>query len=423
MDMNQYACLSVSYKTAPIEVREKLHLRKSCRPKLLSMLRQSGAVAEAALLNTCHRIELYAVGEDGGARRTAMLKSLAKLTGQRPKLVREASAFFVGRDCVTHLFRLVCGLDSMVPGEPQIAWQVKQAYEEAAHHRQLSSCLHTLFQEALKVNKKVRSSTGIDRGNLSLASIAVELLKGKLGKLSRRKVAIFGAGKAAGLVAERLKMEGTSEVLVSNRTYERAVEIASRLGGRAARFDRKEEVLRASEIVITSTSAPHFLIHRDEVERAQKKRRHRPLYMLDLSVPRDIECEAGNLKGVHLFHLDDLAEVAETNRRKRQPSIEAAERLIPQALEEFERELLCRQVAPLIDRYHRQVEEIARREFERALARLRNSESDAESALREALHRAAKKIAHKPTVNLKKLVAKEGSLPAAIFARLMGLRP
>jgi len=422
VDVNQYACLSISYKTAPIQVREKLHLTKSCRPELVSMLRRSGAVSEISLLDTCHRIELYAVSENHQAVREAMVKSLAKCSRRRPRLVREASAFFVGRECVTHLFRLVCGLDSMVPGEPQIAWQVKQAYEEAAHDQQASTCLHTLFQEALKVNKKVRSSTGIDRGNISLASIAVELLKEKLGELSRRKVAIFGAGKVAGLVAERLKSEGASEVLLSNRTYTRAVEIASRLGGRAVRFDRKEQVLRECEIVITSTAAPHFLIHKQEMERVQKSRRHRPLYMVDLSVPRDVEPQAANLKGVSLFHLDDLAEVAERNRRKRQPSILAAEGLIPRAVEEFERELLCRQVAPLIDRYHQQVEEIARKEFERAVVRLRNSKIDAESALREALHRVARKIAHKPTVNLKKLAAEQGGSPADIFARLMGLR-
>lgn len=422
LEADQFLCLSISYKTAPIELREKLHVRRAQRGGLLTTLRGQGSISEVALLQTCHRIELYVVCREDEAAREAIIESWVKLTGERPKLVRQASAFFVGRECVKHLFRLVCGLDSMVPGEPQIASQVKLAYQESAHHQHISSCLHTLFQEALKVNKKVRTSTGIDRGNISLASIAVELLKEKLGDLRQHKVAIFGAGKVAALVAERLKMEGTSEVLVSNRTYERAVEIASRVGGRAERLDQKEVALRECEIVITSTSAPHYLLHKEEIARVQQARGNQPLYMVDLSIPRDIEPEVADLEGVNLFHLDDLTEVAERNRRKREASIEAAEKLIPPAVEEFERELRYRQVAALIDRYHKQVEEIARKEFERAVARLRNSEIDAETALKEALHRVARKIAHKPTVNLKKLLAEEGASPAVIFARLMGLR-
>ncbi len=421
MEQAQFVCLSISHKTASLEMRERLHIRHSRRGELLSMLRGHGTIDELIFLDTCHRIELYASCQNADEARKAMSKALVKLTGESGEAVGKACRFFASTDCVNHLFRLICGLDSMVPGEPQIAFQVKQAYERSVQEAQVDAHLHALFQEALSVNKKVRTTTGIDRGNISLASVAVELLKQKLGSLGGVKAAIFGAGKMARLVAERLTMEGATEILVANRTYKKAVEIARKLGGKAKHLDEKEAVLGECEIVVSATAAPHYLITRDEIARVQKQRHYRHLWMVDLAIPRDIEPEVGKLKGVHLFHVDDLTEVAEKHRRQREASIEEAERMVREAVASFEHRTLTRGAAPIIDQYRKQVDKIAQRELERILKKYHNSEIDAETALREVVHRVARKISHRPTVNLKKLMAENGSAVEGIFVRLMDL--
>ena len=399
MEQAQFVCLSISHKTASLEMRERLHIRHSRRGELLSMLRGHGTIDELIFLDTCHRIELYASCQNADEARKAMSKALVKLTGESGEAVGKACRFFASTDCVNHLFRLICGLDSMVPGEPQIAFQVKQAYERSVQEAQVDAHLHALFQEALSVNKKVRTTTG----------------------LGGVKAAIFGAGKMARLVAERLTMEGATEILVANRTYKKAVEIARKLGGKAKHLDEKEAVLGECEIVVSATAAPHYLITRDEIARVQKQRHYRHLWMVDLAIPRDIEPEVGKLKGVHLFHVDDLTEVAEKHRRQREASIEEAERMVREAVASFEHRTLTRGAAPIIDQYRKQVDKIAQRELERILKKYHNSEIDAETALREVVHRVARKISHRPTVNLKKLMAENGSAVEGIFVRLMDL--
>ncbi len=326
-------CLGVSYQTAPVEVRERLAFPESHLAKALSELNELKGIREVVLLNTCNRVETYAVAE----RRSDGMECLEEYLSVRFGECTELEIPFYRKsdvDGAMHLFRVASGLESMVLGETEIFGQVKKAYSLAQQHGTTSRVLNKLFQQSFQVGKYIRNNSRIQRGSTSVGSVSVDLAEKVFGDLKRCHVMLIGAGEMSRVVAQSLLSRGAQSVIVSNRSFDRAEELAEMIGGEAIRFDDWEDRIGDTDIVITSTSAPHLVIHPEAVQAAMKRRRGRPLIMIDIAVPRDIDPEVGHLPGVYLYPIDALAQIADEARRERETQIRICHQLLEGYVEE-----------------------------------------------------------------------------------------
>ncbi|HLP78396.1 MAG TPA: glutamyl-tRNA reductase [Candidatus Paceibacterota bacterium] len=308
----------LSYKTAPVETREKIAVHASrlrchgCRLKL------GGNLSEVVLVSTCNRVEIYGVTPDENANVHNLFQHLSASTiDLSPYLyVKE------GSEAVHHLFSVASGLDSMVIGETEITGQIKQAYQAAQEARLTGKVLNRIFQTALSTAKAVRTETGIGRGATSVGSVAVELAERIFDKdLSQKTVMIIGAGKMGEACVRHLAKKGTRSVLVSNRSYERAENLAKEFGGRAVRFDECFKAMEEADIVVSSTGCPHTILHRAEIEKVMPARRNRPLVLIDIAVPRDIAADVQEVGNVYLYDVDDLEVIVRENTRLREQEL------------------------------------------------------------------------------------------------------
>jgi glutamyl-tRNA reductase len=315
----------LSYKTAPVELREKLAVHPSrlrchgCRLKL------GGALAEVVLLSTCNRVEIYGVTPKVNGNVHRLFQHLA--TGEAdfaPHLyIKE------GAEAVQHLFTVASGLDSMVIGETEITGQVKQAYLAAQEAKLTGRVTNRLFQTALQVAKEIRTQTGIGRGATSVGSVAVELAERIFDQdLSGKTVMIIGAGKMGEACIRHLAKKGARSVLVSNRSYDRALNLATEFGGRAVRFDECLQAMAQADIVVSSTGSPQTILHRDEVATVMAGRRNRPLFLIDIAVPRDIDAEVDQLDNVYLYNVDHLEEIVRENVRHREQELACCQAIV-----------------------------------------------------------------------------------------------
>jgi len=327
----ELACLGLNHRTAPVEVRERFAVGT---PKLGEAAREIAelpGLSEGVVVSTCNRTEFYIAANDAEAG----LKALEKALADRHALEPDATAHFyryTRSAAASHLCRVVSGLDSMVLGETEIFGQVKQAYQAALHANTTGGVLNRLFQRAFGVGKKVRTETRIQEGATSIGNVAVELAEKIFGHLQDSEVMILGAGEMSRLTAQALVSRGARSIFVTNRSYERAVELATDMGGRAVRFDEWEKVLERVDVVISSTGAPHALIHREDVEKVRRARKFRPLFFIDIAVPRDIDPAVGEIEEVYLYDIDTLEELAEEARVRRQRQIEECDRIIADEL-------------------------------------------------------------------------------------------
>lgn len=320
-------CLGVSHQTAPVELREQLAFVDSRVPEALAEIHALDGFSEAVVLNTCNRVETYAVADHAGrgfeTLEAYLLDHFGLDASHDVPFYRKSD-----RDTVFHLFRVASGLESMVLGETEIFGQVKKAYATAQTAGVTSRTLNKLFQQSFSVGKYIRNHTEIQRGSTSVGSVAVDLADKVFGDLKSCHVMLIGAGDMSRVVAQSLLSRGAQSVIVSNRSFDRAEELAAEIGGEAIRFDDWESRIGDTDIVITSTSAPHTIIHRDQVDHAMSKRRGRPLFMIDIAVPRDIEPEVGTLGDVYLYPIDSLAQIADQARVKREEQIRKCEQLL-----------------------------------------------------------------------------------------------
>jgi glutamyl-tRNA reductase len=327
----ELACLGLNHRTAPVEVRERFAVGT---PKLGEAAREIAdlpGLCEGVVVSTCNRTEFYIAANDAESGLQALEKALA----DRHALEPDATAHFyryTRAEAASHLCRVVSGLDSMVLGETEIFGQVKQAYQAALHAHTTGGVLNRLFQRAFGVGKKVRTETRIQEGATSIGNVAVELAEKIFGHLQDSEVMILGAGEMSRLTAQALVSRGARSIFVTNRSYERAVELASDMGGSAVRFDEWEKVLERVDVVISSTGAPHALIHREDVEKVRRARKYRPLFFIDIAVPRDIDPAVGEIEEVYLYDIDTLEELAEEARVRRQRQIEECDRIIADEL-------------------------------------------------------------------------------------------
>jgi glutamyl-tRNA reductase len=393
--------LGASHKTASLELREKLALPTGRAARVLGELTDHDGVHEAVALFTCNRTELYLVTDDALEAENAALAILSRQAELRPTELIGSLYSLRGREAVEHLFSVTSGLDSMIVGEAEIQGQVKRAYEMALVEGVSGPVSNRLFRDALAAGKRARTETGVARSNVSISTVAVQLAADFLGELADRRVLVIGAGENAELTARALRDRGVETLFVANRRYDRALGLAQRFGGQAITFDDMPHELEKADIVVTSTGAPHQIVGREELEFVAASRMGRPLVMIDLAVPRDIEPSVRDCPGIALYDMDDLQRAVARNLDARVAEAEEALSIVRQEVERFDEWLASLDVVPTISALRRRADEVVRQVLDENEPRWESlSEADRERV--EVMARAVvSRLLHEPTVRLK----------------------
>jgi len=391
----------VSHKTAPVAVRERIAFREETLPAALADLRSQDGVAEAMILSTCNRVEIAVTTDDRSDPEAIVDAFLAGRKGidadeLGPHLYRHE-----GRDAIHHLFRVAASLDSMVVGEPQILGQLKTAYGAAKNCGALCGWLEGLLTRSFGVAKRVRSETGIGQMAVSVSYAAVELARKIFGSLSGRTIMIVGAGKMSELAARHLRRSGASHVFVTNRTHERAVEMAALFQGTPVEYTRFVSMLPEVDIVITSSGAPHFVLHKEEMQRVIAARRNKPMFLIDIAVPRNVEPSVNEIDNIFLYDIDDLQEVVNANLRERMKEAEHAEALVSEEVDRMMARLKVAEVTPTIVSLQEQLEQIRAGEIEKVRRKFGPFSEEQEQALEMLTRGIINKIAHGPISELR----------------------
>ncbi len=415
--------LGLSHKTAPLDLREKLHIPDSEVPDALAGLGGCGQILERMVLSTCNRVETYAVVDDIEGARRFLVEFLAERHKLPPETFEPCLYLLRADQAIRHVFRVASSLDAMVVGEPQILGQVKAAYGAALEQGGTGVILNNLLERAFHVAKRVRTETGIAASAVSVSTAAIELAKKIFGDLRGRAVMLIGAGKVSELSAKHLLADGVGSVIVANRNFARAVELAERFKGRAVRYDAaKAEMVRA-DIIISSTAAPHQILSKADLQEIILERRNRPIFVIDIAVPRDVDPEANEIDNVYVYDLDDLQGVAQANLRERQREAERAEAMIDREVVQFARWLESLKVVPTIVAMRQKVETIREEELQKVLAMLPNLTPEERQAVSSLTCSIVNKILHDPMTELKRQSAlKDGHLYVNVLRRLFGIR-
>jgi glutamyl-tRNA reductase len=393
--------LGASHKTAPLPLRERLALPEGRAARVLSELVSLEAVHEGVALSTCNRTELYLVTADAVEAESAALSILARQAELRPTELLGSLYSLRGSEAARHLFSVTAGLDSMIVGEAEVQGQVKRAYELALVEGATGPIGNRLFRAALAAGKRVRTETGVDRSRVSVSSVAVELAADMLGDLASRRVLVIGAGENGELTAQALRARGVHTVFVANRRYDRAIGLAKRFGGGAVRFDELPGELERADIVVSSTGSPHQIVGRAELELVAEQRGGRPLVLIDIAVPRDIDPEVRGLPGVFLYDMDDLGRAVARNLSVREAEAAQARVIVDREVEGFERWLATLDVVPTIAALRERGQAIV----EQVLCENESRWESLSPADRDRLERMAaalvSRLLHEPTLRLK----------------------
>jgi glutamyl-tRNA reductase len=390
--------IGVNHKTAPIELRERLAISSCDLPEATHALAAVPGVTECMILSTCNRVEILAAVNSPSTDLTGFLY---QHFGLDPALLAPHLYEHRDREAVEHLFRVAASLDSMVVGEPQILGQVKEAYAVARASGTVACQLEHLLQSAFAAGKKVRSETEIGANSVSIASVAVELARKIFGSLEGRTVMLVGAGKMSELAARHLVQQGAGTILVANRTPERARCMAESFGGRVIPMEQLYETASQADIVISSTGAPHPIFRREHGQAFMSRRRNRPMFFIDIAVPRDVDPEMGKLEGIFVYDIDDLQQVAAAHLSERSREATDAEALIAAEVERFHQRLLTVNVAPAIVALQHQAEEIRQAELKRVQARLGPMSAEQIAAVEALTRGLVNKFLHPPMQALK----------------------
>jgi len=392
----------MNHNTADVGLRERLHFSPSQIPGALELLQAKyPSVQEKVILSTCNRVEIYASLYDD-LEGIHNLKEFFYRFHEIPDGSLENSLYLYELEkAVGHLFRVSSSLDSMLVGEPQILGQVKKAYEVARDHHATGRVLNQLFEKAFSVAKRIRTETGIAENAVSVGYASIELARKIFGTLEGKSIMLIGAGEMIELASRNLLSSGIQTVFVSNRNFARAVELAETLGGNAIRFDNLEYELDRFDIVISSTGAPRPIVKKSIVEKAMQERRNRPMFFIDIAVPRDIEPEVNQIENVYLYDIDDLEKVTESNRREREREGLKAEEIVISEVHRFLSWLDSVEAFPTIAALRDQAEVIRKAELEKTLARWKGLTDEERRSLENLTSSIVNKILHAPTVNLK----------------------
>ena len=404
--------IGLNHKTAPIEVRERLTFGPDIIAGALRDLRTRTGVREAVVLSTCNRTEVYCA-IDGGGEETVRAW-LGGFHGVEPERVTPYLYVHAGREAILHLLRVASGLDSLVLGEPQILGQVKGAFQTASDCTATGKLLCRLFQHAFSVAKTVRTDTAIGSSPVSVAFAAVSLARQIFSDLTKQTALLIGAGETIELAARHLHQNGIGRIIVANRTVERAHELAAQFDGFAIALTELSNHLAEADIVIASTASPLPVLGKGAVERALKKRKHSPIFMVDIAVPRDIEPEVASLSDVYLYTVDDLQNVVDEGLRSRQAAAIQAEEIIAFHAEEFMAWLRSLDAAGLIQDYRQRAEQLRDDVLERSLRQL-EAGKPAEEVLSFLAHTLTNKLLHAPSARLRQ-AAREGNAEILVAA-------
>ena len=395
----------ISHKTAPLELRERLALPCDEAARFGRRLLDAGPAAEAVVLTTCNRTEVYLFADDTLAAGRLAVERLAALAGVDPAELRAAAYQKSGDDAIAHLFRVAASLDSLVVGEAQIVAQLKDAYQAACGEGCTSTVFNKLFRHALEVGKRVRSETAIGERPVSVSSVAVDLARQVLGKLERRVVLVLGAGETSELTVRHLQAHGAGAVVVVNRTLAKAEELAARCHGRAVCLDELDAQLVAADIVISSTGSRDFVVDRARFAEIMRRRRRRPVFVIDIAVPRDFEPAVGRLEGCYLYDIDDLQGVVAANRDQRERQVAQAERIVAEELARMNEWLASLEVVPTIAQLRSAIDGIREAELERMAGPLGTLSPAQRAQVEQLTTSIVNKILHLPTVRMKELAA------------------
>jgi glutamyl-tRNA reductase len=392
----------VSHKTAPVEIRERLAFPESALPAAVAQLKSRDGVSEALILSTCNRVEIVAAGDDGIDLRGVIRDFLVEARQASVLSLSSCLYHHEGPEAILHLFRVAASLDSMVVGEPQILGQLKSAYAVAKAQGALCGLLESVLSRAFGVAKRVRSETGIGQMAVSISYAAVELARKIFGSLDGKTVMIVGAGKMSELSARHLRRSGASHIFVTNRTYDRALELANLFHGTPVEYTKFLSLLPEVDILIASSGAPHYILHKAEMQHVIGVRRNKPMFLIDIAVPRNIAPDVNEVDNVFLYDIDDLQGVVNSNLREREKEAGHAEGIIAQEVERTLSRLKAQEVTPAIVSLREQLEQIRIAETERMRSKLGPLTAQQQEAL-DALTRAiVNKIAHGPISELRK---------------------
>ncbi|WP_207062329.1 glutamyl-tRNA reductase [Motiliproteus sp. SC1-56] len=394
--------LGINHKTASVDVREKVSFAPEQMEAALIQASSFANVGEVAILSTCNRTELYCSAEQAGSRQ--LLEWMGEYHGLEVKDLEACSYCHWDEAAVRHIMRVACGLDSLVLGEPQILGQLKSSYAVAQAANSVRAELGQVFQYAFSVAKQVRTQTAIGENPVSVAYAAVSLAQHIFADLSESRALLIGAGETVDLVARHLKQAGIRELVVANRTLARAQALAEQFDAKAVLLADIPEALEKADIVISSTAAPLPILGKGMVERALKKRKHRPMFMVDIAVPRDIEPEVEELSDVYLYSVDDLREVIEENVKSRETAAREAEALIDQGVIQFMEQMRSRGAVDTLRALRAKAEQTRDQELAKALKQLSKGQ-DPEKVLAHLARGLTNKFIHSPSVQMKKASA------------------
>ncbi|MBI2526715.1 MAG: glutamyl-tRNA reductase [Candidatus Rokubacteria bacterium] len=413
----------MNHRSAGVELREQLALEEDKLRGILADLNDRGLCTEMMILSTCNRVEVYGLAEAPGAARAAAFRALGAARGVSLAQVEPLLYHKTEDEAVLHAFRVAASLDSMILGEPQILGQVKDAFALAQSCRTVGPTLHALMTQAFSVAKRIRTETEVGRHAVSASYAAVELARKIFGSLEGKAVLLVGAGEMGELAARHLMEQGAMPVYVANRTWSRAQDLAQALSGTAVPYEQFPATMAVVDVVITSTAAPEPIVRAPEVDRALHSRRHRPLFFIDLAVPRNVEPAVNDLEDAFCYDVDDLRLVVEANLRERQKEAQRAEALVEREVAKFAARLRDLEVVPTIVSLREKLETIRRGELDKALSRLPAATEETRQVM-EALSQAiVNKVLHAPIVKLKDST-RDGHHArfAELISELFGLR-
>ena len=415
--------VGLSHKTAPIEVREKLNFPEATVPGALHKLMGYAGVREGMILSTCNRVEIYASVADSTAGIEHIKHFISDYHGLSREALDKSLTVYSDEQGVRHAFRVASSLDSMVLGEAQILGQLKDAFDIALKAKTTSTILNKLIKKAISVAKRVRTETRLAEGAVSISTAAVELARKIFGELEGKNVMLLGAGEMAELAAQHLLGNGVKNIMVANRTFERAEELAREFKGDAIRFEHVPDALVMADILICATGAPSYVVKRDMVGRVLKERRNKPIFMIDISNPRNIDPEVDTLDNVYLYDIDDLQSKVDVNAGGRAKEAERAEELIAQEVETYLQWERALDAVPTIVDLREKVEEIRKRELDKTLGSL-NDITDEQKRAMDAMSQAiVNKLLHAPLVVLKQAAStsEAGDATIAVARKLFNL--
>jgi glutamyl-tRNA reductase len=413
--------VGVNHRTAPVEIREQVSFNNGRLDDALRQLRTLEPLEEGAILSTCNRVEVVATTADGDGAVDALVNFLAAGEHVTRERLSDHLSVYRGREAVRHLFRVAASLDSMVVGEPQILGQLKELYERAAAAGSAGTVLHRCFHKSFSVAKRVRTETGIASKAVSVSSAAVELACKIFDHLEDKTAMLIGAGTMSELAARHLLAHGIQNVIVANRTFDRAVELAREFRGTPVPFEDFARYLQIADVVIGSTAADAYVLTPPLVQDILRQRKYRPMFLIDMSVPRNFDPRINDIDNVYLYDIDDLGGLAEVNREERHREAERAEVIVEEEVDAFAKWLASLDAVPTIVALRDKTDAIRKAELEKTLATLRELSPREREALDAMTSAIVNKILHGPITHLKEHVRQQEALYLAAARRLFDI--